>query len=174
MHHIRPELKPEALRWQPMSASEDHFHDHGHSQDGHGTVDVEAYASASRRKRSRRANRALITDATFSPEQNRRSRESRYLLLQGIRLPFIALSMLAAFAWHNWWLAAVFFVISIPLPWISVMVANGQGEVRDARSKNVYKPALAREEMRLEEARRAQLGAADQAAAPTIIDHEER
>ena len=150
-----------------MSASQEHFHDHG-------TVDVEAESSAPRTKRQRRANRALITDATYSPEQNRRSRESQYLLLQGIRLPFIALSMLAAFWGHNWWLAAVFFIVSIPLPWISVMVANGQGEVRDARSKNVYKPALVREEQRLEEARRAQLSTGGEAAAPAIIDHDER
>lgn len=150
-----------------MNASQEHLHDPG-------TVDVEAEASRTGTKRHRRANRALITDATYSPEQNRRSRESQYLLLQGIRLPFIALSMLAAFVWSNWWLAAVFFLVSIPLPWISVMVANGQGEVRDPRSKNVYKPALAREEQRLEQARREQLEAGNPADVPTIIDHDDR
>ena len=35
-------------------------------------------------------------------------------------------------------------VLAIPLPWIAVMVGNGQGEKRDPRQKNVYKPATAR------------------------------
>lgn len=154
-----------------MSASSGHFHDQH-------TVDVDVEQSAPRARRSRRkAKRALITDLQRSPEQNRRSRETQYLIMQGLRLPFILLSLFAAFAWENWGLAAIFFLISVPLPWISVMVANGQGEVRDSRSRNVYKPAVAREEAaRLEAARQAQLAQADgsgAANAPSIIEHDD-
>lgn len=165
-----------------MSAS-GHFHDPAGEAAHPVTLDIEAEdAGGHSRHHRRRGTRALITDAIRSPEQNRQSREKRYLFLQGIRLPFIVLCLLSAFAWHNWWLATVFFVVSVPLPWISVMVANGQGEVRDKRQKNVYKPAVAREEQRLEATRRAQLApganGADGAAhadksAPSIIDHEE-
>lgn len=154
-----------------MSASEQHFHDPT-------TVDVEAEATErTRRLRRKRANRALITDAQRSPEQNRRSREVQYLWMQGLRLPFIALSLLAAFVWGNWWVAGVLFTISIPLPWISVMVANGHGEVRDSRHKHVYKPAAARAEMQLEAARQAQLEARPDPRGstdlPGIIDHDD-
>lgn len=142
-----------------------------------GTVDVEAEEAHTRGGRShprRRTPRALITDAIRSPEQNRRSREKRYLLLQGVRLPLIVLCLAAAFVWQNWVLAAVFFTLSVPLPWISVMVANGGGEVREKRERNVYKPAVARAQ--LEAKRQAQLGPAGggpPSSAPTIIDHDD-
>ena len=59
------------------------------------------------------------------------------------------------------------------------MVANGQGEKRDARQRNVYKPAVIREEQRLEAARRAELeagssGSDDSTGALSIIEHEEK
>lgn len=149
-----------------MGVTGDHFSDPQ-------TVDVEAQHSDSRRRLGTKKRRALITDAQRSPEQNRRSRETRYMILQGIRLPFIALSLAAAFIWGNWTLASIFFLISVPLPWISVMVANGQGEVRDARTKNVYKPAVVREEQRLAAKRRAALENPAAPALPAIIDHDD-
>lgn len=145
-----------------------------HASD-HGTVDVEAEDTSARRRR-RRTPRALITDATRSPEQNRKSREKQYLFLQGIRLPLIVLCLVAAFAWHNWWLACAIFAVSVPLPWISVMIANGQGEVREKRERNVYKPAAARAQAQLDADRRAALGQAgpgDSARAPRIIEHDD-
>lgn len=149
-----------------MSAPDPHFHDPN-------TVDVDAELPAARKSRRRRSKRHLITDAQHTPEQNRRSREVQYAIMQGLRLPFIALALLFGFVWNNWWIAAVLFTISVPLPWISVMVANGQGEVRDARTKNVYKPAVQREAMRLEAARQAQLDAGGPTTRPTIIDHDD-
>lgn len=47
--------------------------------------------------------------------------------------------------WHAWFLAVVLFIISVPLPWVAVVIANGHGEPRDPREKNVYKPGLVRE-----------------------------
>jgi len=149
-----------------MSAADEHFHDPN-------TVNVDAELPASRKTRRRRAHRALITDAQHTPEQNRRSREVQYAILQGLRLPFIALALLSGFVFDNWWIAAILFAISVPLPWISVMIANGQGEVRDSRQNNVYKPAVEREAMRLEAARQAQLEASGPANRPTIIDHDD-
>ncbi len=126
-----------------------------------------------RRLRPRRSRRALITDATRTHEQDLQSREKQYLLWQGARVPLIAISVLCAMLGH-WWFAALFFSISIPVPWISVMIANGQGEARDKRDKNVYKPALAREEARLAAQARAQLEAGQSRSgadrSPTIIE----
>ena len=125
------------------------------------TVDtVDADVEEVHRARKRRGMRVLITDAVTTPEQNRRSREKQYAVLQGLRLPFILAAIAAA--WQNWWIvAAVLFVVSVPLPWIAVVLGNAQGEKRDPRSKNVYKPAVAREEQRLAAARRAELNPAE-------------
>ncbi|WKD57530.1 hypothetical protein CAPI_04860 [Corynebacterium capitovis DSM 44611] len=125
---------------------------------------------------ARRSERHLITDAVRSPEQNIRSRERRYIAIQSLRLPFIAIAILAALGWHNWWIAGVMFTVSIPLPWVAVMIGNGQGEKRDPRARNVYKPAAAREAYRVEMERRSQLDAGGPESAhsqPAIIDHVE-
>ena len=68
-------------------------------------------------------------------------------------------------------------VLAIPLPWIAVMVGNGQGEKRDPRQKNVYKPAAARaaaHEFELEQQRRRELGAAGNQSGRVIIDHDDK
>ena len=46
---------------------------------------------------------------------------------------------------HNLVLAAIFTVISVPLPWIAVVIANAVGETHDPRKPQVYKPAVNRE-----------------------------
>ncbi|WP_342319879.1 DUF3099 domain-containing protein [Corynebacterium mayonis] len=129
-----------------------------------------------RKFRLRRRHTELITDATRSPELNIRSRERVYMVLQLLRLPFILLSILFAWVWANWWLAGILFVVSVPLPWVAVMIGNGQGEKRDPRTRNVYKPAVAREHTRLEMQRRRELesgGAGSRRALPTIIEHDD-
>lgn len=171
-----------------MAASENHTDTASSETPSGGAVDADAVdAQVSERRgggrgrRTARSNRALITDAKHSPEQNRQSRERQYAILQGLRLPFMLASIAAAF--YNWWvLAAVLFVVSVPLPWIAVVMGNAVGEPRDTRTKNVYKPAAAREYERLEAQRRMQLesgadsvDSADSAAnTPAIIDHDER
>lgn len=129
-------------------------------------------------RRGGRNSRALITDAKQSPEQNRQSRERQYAVLQGLRLPFILAAIAAAF-YELWILAAVLFVISVPLPWIAVVLGNAVGEPRETRTKNVYKPAAAREnarvEAQIEAQRHAELETPNAPAnAPAIIDHDER
>ncbi|SER44709.1 DUF3099 domain-containing protein [Corynebacterium cystitidis] len=152
--------------------------EHSSNQDW---VDVEPESPSATRSRKRRfrlrsPNSFLITDAKRSPEQNRHSRERSYLILQLSRVPFILVSILFAFL-GNWWLATVFFIVSVPLPWISVVIANGRGEPRDSREKNVYKPAAARY-AQMEAERHAQLGPAHEAGTspgnlPATIDHED-
>lgn len=147
------------------------------TDDDRDTVDVDVDAVPHRRRIGRRRPKALITDARRSPEQNIRSRERTYMILQMLRLPFILLSIFSAWYLSNWWLASILFVVSVPLPWIAVMIGNGQGEKRDARSRNVYKPAAAREQQRLETARRRELESrsADRGTAgfPAVIDHDD-
>jgi len=134
-------------------------------------VDGDAVSSPGKRFSRRKA--ALITSAKRSPQENLRSRERAYLIMQGMRLPFVFLSIAAVMWWHNWVLAIIFFAISIPLPWSSVVVANDGNEVRDKRSRNVYKPAAARQQQ-LAAARQQQLTErAHTDNAPETIDHED-
>ena len=56
------------------------------------------------------------------------------------------------------------------------MRGNAQGEVRDTRRKNVYKPAVARQEQQmLAQQQRTALESAetDRGSSPAIIDHDE-
>lgn len=110
-----------------------------------------------RRFRLRRRTAALITTATRSPAENRRHRERVYAMIQLARVPLFVLCALSVFWWHNWWLTAFFFLISIPLPAVAVILANEKGEKLDRRSRQVYKPAVLRELAHQEElAARAQ------------------
>lgn len=155
-----------------MGARDDHFHNTGSNSEPE-TVDAEIEeAKPGARRRTR--TRALITDAVRSPEQNRQSRERQYAILQGLRIPFILAAIAAAF-YEAWVLASVLFVISVPLPWIAVVLGNAQGEKRDSRTKNVYKPAAAREHERLVAQQRAELGEAEGSTgnSPAIIDHQD-
>lgn len=115
---------------------------------------------------------ALVTDAHQSPEENRHHREKVYAWLQGLRVPFLLASGVAYVWMHSVALSAVLFGISIPLPWIAVVIANGVGERRDPRKPAVYKPAIAREynEFMLQQQQQQSLtpGAAD-----IVIDHQD-
>ncbi|WP_210415232.1 DUF3099 domain-containing protein [Corynebacterium sp. sy039] len=92
----------------------------------------------------RRRTAVLITDAKQSPEQNRKRRKKTYTWLQGLRIPFLLLAALTYFFMHNIALSTILFLVSIPLPWIAVVIANETGQRRDKREQQVYKPALMR------------------------------
>ncbi|MCS4491004.1 DUF3099 domain-containing protein [Corynebacterium sp. ES2794-CONJ1] len=95
----------------------------------------------------RRKKAALITSARQSPAENRKQRERQYAIIQAIRLPFLALAAFSYLYLELVWFSAVLFVISVPLPWIAVVIANGVGQPRDPRERSVYKPALARQQL---------------------------
>ena len=63
----------------------------------------------------------LITDAAVSPDEELRIRKQRYKILMGLRIP---LMVLAAVFYQTPWLAVGLLVLSIPLPWIAVLIAN--------------------------------------------------
>ena len=95
----------------------------------------------------------LITDKKRTHAQDLRHRRHTYNFIQASRIPLLALAGMSWMVWGYWWLAGIIFIISIPLPWVAVVIANGQGQPRDPREKAVYKPGLARqlqEQARLE------------------------
>jgi hypothetical protein len=63
-----------------------------------------------------------ITDAapSFAVEQRRRTR--RYTILMGVHLITFALAGVLYF--YAWWLGLVLLVVTTPLPWIAVVLAN--------------------------------------------------
>jgi DUF3099 family protein len=63
----------------------------------------------------------LITDAARSYEDEFSARRRRYSIMMGMRVPFL---VLAAVFYHTPWLAAALIILSVPLPWCAVLIAN--------------------------------------------------
>lgn len=86
--------------------------------------------------------------------------------LQGLRIPFLVLAALTYLVWHTLLIAWIFIIISIPLPWIAVVIANGIGEPRDPRAPQVYKPAVVREALQAQQQQALESGR-------IVVDEEE-
>jgi hypothetical protein len=63
----------------------------------------------------------LITEAAPSYDEEHAARKRKYMIMMGLRFPCL---ILAGVFYHTWWLALLFVVLSIPLPWVAVLVAN--------------------------------------------------
>ena len=63
----------------------------------------------------------LITDAARSYEEDLAARKRRYAIMMGMRVPCM---VLAAVFYQTPWLAVGLLVLSIPLPWMAVLIAN--------------------------------------------------
>ena len=63
----------------------------------------------------------LITEAAQSYDEEYAARKRKYLTMMLLRLPCLVLAGI----FHDiWWLALGFVLISVPLPWIAVLIAN--------------------------------------------------
>ncbi len=126
------------------------------------------------RSTKREDKAVLITDAEVSPGEDRHRREIIYSLLQFIRIPSLLLGFFLYWRYDMWVLPAFIVGITFPLPWIAVVIANGKGQPKDKRQKNVYKPAIARQikQQAESEALKASQGKAlTSSESPTVIDH---
>jgi hypothetical protein len=63
----------------------------------------------------------LITEAQPSYDDQQATRRRKYAIMMSLRIPCL---VLAAFCYHIWWLALIILAISIPLPWMAVLIAN--------------------------------------------------
>jgi Protein of unknown function (DUF3099) len=66
----------------------------------------------------------LITAAAPSYEVQRRERVRKYVTLMACRIPALVLAALAYGAWHNGLVSLLIVAVSIPLPWMAVLIAN--------------------------------------------------
>lgn len=71
--------------------------------------------------RTRRDAVSVITAAEPSYDEQFRARRTRYMIMMGLRVPFL---IVAALLYHTPWLAISLIVVSIPLPWCAVLIAN--------------------------------------------------
>ncbi|RVW09662.1 DUF3099 domain-containing protein [Prescottella agglutinans] len=77
-------------------------------------------------------NPALITEAAQSIEDQHRARVKKYLTIMSFRIPALILAAIAYGAFGNPWISVGIIALSIPLPWIAVLIAND----RPPRSKD--------------------------------------
>ena len=75
------------------------------------------------REHSRRSDDApvLITAAEPSYAEQYAIRRRKYAILMSARIPCL---VLAGVFYQTWWLALAFVALSVPLPWIAVLIAN--------------------------------------------------
>ena len=66
----------------------------------------------------------LITAAAPAYDVQHRRRVRKYLTIMGFRIPAFILAALAYGAWHNGLISLSIIAISIPLPWMAVLIAN--------------------------------------------------
>lgn len=81
-----------------------------------------------------REDPVLITGAARSLRDEHEDRKRRYILMMSLRFPCL---VLAAVFYQTWWLALALMVLSIPLPWIAVLIANDRPP-RHAEQVNRY------------------------------------
>ena len=70
---------------------------------------------------SRKPAATVITEAEVSYDEQLRSRRKRYLIMMLMRVPFL---VVATLLYQTPWLAVLILAISVPLPWIAVLIAN--------------------------------------------------
>jgi hypothetical protein len=66
----------------------------------------------------------LITSAAPSYEEERRARVRKYVTLMACRVPALILAAVAYGAWHNGLISLLIVAVSVPLPWMAVLIAN--------------------------------------------------
>jgi hypothetical protein len=93
----------------------------------------------------------LITRAAPSYEVEHRQRVRRYLTLMFWRIPAFVLAAVAYGIWHNGLVSLGILAVSIPLPWMAVLIANDRPPRRaeeprryDGRSKTSLSPTAER------------------------------
>ncbi len=66
----------------------------------------------------------LITAAEPSYAEQYATRRRKYAILMSARIPCL---ILAGVFYQTWWLALAFVMLSVPLPWMAVLIANDRG-----------------------------------------------
>jgi len=82
---------------------------------------------------ARRTEPVVITAAEPSYDEQLKARRKRYMLTMSMRFPLL---IGAVILYHHIWLSIPLLLISIPLPWVAVLLAND----RPARNRKQRAP----------------------------------
>lgn len=66
----------------------------------------------------------LITAAAPAYEEQHRARVRKYLTIMSFRIPALILAAVAYGIWHNGLVSLAIVAVSLPLPWMAVLIAN--------------------------------------------------
>ena len=66
----------------------------------------------------------LITRAAPAYEEQHRQRVRKYLTLMAFRIPALILAAVAYNIWENGLISLAIILVSVPLPWMAVLIAN--------------------------------------------------
>ncbi|MEJ2860298.1 DUF3099 domain-containing protein [Actinomycetospora flava] len=80
----------------------------------------------------------LITQAAVSYDEEFAARKKRYSLIMACRIPCLVLAGVAGIGFNLPWLAVAFIVLSVPLPWVAVLIANDRPP-KKAEKANRYR-----------------------------------
>lgn len=78
----------------------------------------------------------LITEAAPSYAEQHAARRRKYAIMMALRIPLL---VGAALAYQIWWLSLILILISIPLPWAAVLIANDRPPRKKERVSR-YRP----------------------------------
>ena len=79
---------------------------------------------------ARRAEPTIITEAEPSYDDQLNARRKRYIITMSMRIPLL---IAATVLYHHLWIAIPLLLISIPLPWIAVLIANDRAPRQRAK-----------------------------------------
>ncbi|PVZ14282.1 DUF3099 domain-containing protein [Actinomycetospora cinnamomea] len=80
----------------------------------------------------------LITEAQVSYDEEFAARKKRYSLIMAFRIPCLVLAGIAGIGFQRPWVAVAFIVLSVPLPWVAVLIANDR-PAKKAEKANRFK-----------------------------------
>jgi hypothetical protein len=80
----------------------------------------------------------LITQAAVSYDEEFAARKKRYSIIMACRIPCLLLAGVAGIAFNQPWIAVALIVLSVPLPWVAVLIANDR-PAKKAERPNRYK-----------------------------------
>ncbi len=85
-----------------------------------------------------RPDAVLITAAERSYDEQRRDRVRKYTIMMACRIPALVIGAIVYSATGNPWLPLAIIALSIPLPWMAVLIAN-DSPARKAEDINHYR-----------------------------------
>ena len=80
----------------------------------------------------------LITEAAVSYDEEFAARKKRYSLIMACRIPCLLLAGVAGMVFEWPWVAVALIVLSVPLPWVAVLIANDR-PAKKAQRPNRYR-----------------------------------